>query len=142
MWKKYRNVLLNKNDAPLVSQIRLHAQIVALRLHCARIALSAPPNNAIVRGMPRFLDWYPYVPSRPRPLFREKGGTATRPGAFGPSGCSALCYMELKNVSLVFARCWGECLPGARLARYLCIKYLISSPKAILTLGSPPSRPH
>ena len=37
---------------------------------------------------------------------------------------------------------WGECLPGARLARDLCIKYLISSPKFILTLGSPPSRPH
>ena len=36
----------------------------------------------------------------------------------------------------------GECLHGAPPARYLCIKYLISSPKFILTLGSPPSRPH
>ena len=36
----------------------------------------------------------------------------------------------------------GECLPGACPARYLCIKYLISSPRFILTLGSPPSRPH
>ena len=27
-------------------------------------------------------------------------------------------------------------------ARYLYIKYLISSPKFILTLGSPPRRPH
>ena len=35
-----------------------------------------------------------------------------------------------------------ECLPGACPAHYLCIKYLISSPKLILTLGSPPSRPH
>ena len=33
--------------------------------------------------------------------------------------------------------------PGGNVcpARYLCIKYLISSPKFILTLGSPPSRP-
>ena len=37
---------------------------------------------------------------------------------------------------------WGECLLGVRPACYLCIKYLISSPKFILTLGSPPSRPH
>ena len=36
----------------------------------------------------------------------------------------------------------GERLPGACPARHLCIKYLISSPKSILTLGSPPSRPH
>ena len=32
--------------------------------------------------------------------------------------------------------------PGACPARYLCIKYLISSPRFILTLGSPPSRLH
>ena len=32
--------------------------------------------------------------------------------------------------------------PSACPARYLCIKYLISSPKFILTWGSPPSRPH
>ena len=36
----------------------------------------------------------------------------------------------------------GECLPGVRPARYLCIEYLISSPRFILTLGSPPRRPH
>ena len=36
----------------------------------------------------------------------------------------------------------GECLPGTCPARYLCMKYLISSPKFILTLASPPSRPH
>ena len=36
----------------------------------------------------------------------------------------------------------GEYLPGACSARFLCIQYLISSPKFILTLGSPPSRPH
>ena len=36
----------------------------------------------------------------------------------------------------------GECLPGTCPARYLCIKYLISSPKFFLTLGSPPSRLH
>ena len=28
------------------------------------------------------------------------------------------------------------------LARYLCIKYLFSCPRFILTLGCPPSRPH
>ena len=33
-------------------------------------------------------------------------------------------------------------LPGACPARYLCIKYLVSSPKFILTLGSPPNTPH
>ena len=33
-------------------------------------------------------------------------------------------------------------VPGACPARYLCIKYLISSPKFILTEGSPPSRLH
>ena len=38
-------------------------------------------------------------------------------------------------------RSMGECLPGARPARYLCVKYLISSPTFILTLGSPPGRP-
>ena len=54
--------------------------------------------------MPRFLDWYLYVPSRPCPLFWEKGGTANRPGAFGPSGYSALCYVEFKNVSLALPR--------------------------------------
>ena len=32
--------------------------------------------------------------------------------------------------------------PGTCPARYLCIKNLICSPKFILTLGSPPSRPH
>ena len=32
--------------------------------------------------------------------------------------------------------------PSACPARYLCVKYLISSPKAIPTQGSPPSRPH
>ena len=32
--------------------------------------------------------------------------------------------------------------PGACPVCYLCIKYLISSPKFIPTLGSPPSRPH
>ena len=32
--------------------------------------------------------------------------------------------------------------PGACLARYLCMKYPISSPKSIPTEGSPPSRPH
>ena len=35
----------------------------------------------------------------------------------------------------------GECLPSACPARYLCIKYPISSPSFIPTLGSPPSRP-
>ena len=33
---------------------------------------------------------------------------------------------------------WGNACP----ARYLCIKDPISSPKFVLTLGSPPSRPH
>ena len=37
---------------------------------------------------------------------------------------------------------FARCTPSACPARYLCIKYLISSPKFILTLGSPPSRPH
>ena len=40
---------------------------------------------------------------------------------------------------------WGmfvRCVPGACPAHYLCVKYLISSPKFILTLGSPPSRLH
>ena len=50
--------------------------------------------------MSRFLGWYRYVPSRPCPLSREEDGTATRPGALGPSGCSALRYMEFKNVWL------------------------------------------
>ena len=39
-------------------------------------------------------------------------------------------------------RVLGECLPSTCPARYLCIKYLMSSPRFILTLGSPPSRPH
>ena len=33
---------------------------------------------------------------------------------------------------------WGNVCP----ARYLCIKYPISSPKFIFTKGNPPSRPH
>ena len=36
----------------------------------------------------------------------------------------------------------GDCLPGAHPARYLCIKHHGSSPKSVLTEGSPPSRPH
>ena len=35
-----------------------------------------------------------------------------------------------------------ERLPGPCPARYLCIKYPISSPKFIPTSGSSPSRPH
>ena len=36
---------------------------------------------------------------------------------------------------------WGECLPGARLARYFSIKYPDFSPRFTLSLRSPPSRP-
>ena len=57
-------------------------------------------KKAILRGMPRFLDWYLYVPSRSCPLFQEKGDTANCSGALVPPGCSALCYMEFKKVSL------------------------------------------
>ena len=37
---------------------------------------------------------------------------------------------------------FARCKPGACPARCLCNKYSISSPKFILTQGSPPSRPH
>ena len=50
------------------------------------------------------------------------------------------------GVVVVGVVCEGEMfarrMPGACPARYLCINYLISSPKFILTLGSPPGRPH
>ena len=51
-------------------------------------------------GYVKILGWYLYVPSRPCPLSQEEDGTASRPSALGPSGCSALCYMEFKKVSL------------------------------------------
>ena len=55
----------------------------------------------------------------------------------GHGGKNSLSTQEVRCV----ASKW-ECLPGARPACYLCIKYLISSPKFILTWGSPPRRPH
>ena len=49
MWKKHQNLLSNNNDAPSITKngslVRPHAQIVALRLHCTRTALSAPPKE-------------------------------------------------------------------------------------------------
>ena len=36
----------------------------------------------------------------------------------------------------------GECLPGARPARYFCINYPDFSPRFTLPWRSPPSRPH
>ena len=65
------------------------------------------------------LRWCTAVPIHPR-----EGGAWASPGESWPR------------------RSMGECLPGACPARYLCIKYLISSPRFILTEGSPPSRPH
>ena len=48
MWKKCQNLLSNNNDPPASITkygylVRPHARIVALHLHCARTALSAPP---------------------------------------------------------------------------------------------------
>ena len=37
--------------------------------------------------------------------------------------------------------CKGECLPGARPARYFCINYPDFSPRFTLPWRSPPSRP-
>ena len=45
-------------------------------------------------------------------------------------------------MSSMFVFAEGECLPGVRMARYLCIEYPISSPRFSLAWGSPPSRPH
>ena len=36
----------------------------------------------------------------------------------------------------------GECLPGARLARYFAVNYPDFSPRFTLPWRSPPSRPH
>ena len=55
---------------------------------------------------------------------------------------SSLRCRRLHASHKVFAKTVGERLPSACPARYLCFKYLISSPKFILTWGSPPSRPH
>ena len=53
------------------------------------------------------------------------------------------CQQRVHGVAISpSVQCMGECLPGACPVHYLCIKYLISSPKFILTLGNPPSRPH
>ena len=41
-----------------------------------------------------------------------------------------------------FARFMGECLPGARPARYFSINYPDFSPRFTLPWRSPPSRPH
>ena len=42
MWKKHQNLLSNNNDAPSITKhgslVRPHAQIVALRAHCAKCA--------------------------------------------------------------------------------------------------------
>ena len=46
------------------------------------------------------------------------------------------------NKKKVLGGMFARCTPSACPAHYLCIKHLISSPKFILTLGSPPSRPH
>ena len=60
--------------------------------------------------------------------------------------CCVYHYMHTSPV-WVTMQCTGEYLPGAcpahaRRATFVSIKYLISSPKFILTLGSPPSRTH
>ena len=49
---------------------------------------------------------------------------------------------QTNQLSSLKANGQGKCLPSACLARYLCMKYLISSPHFILTWGSPESRPH
>ena len=73
-------------------------------------------------------------------------------GVCGKPSLIALLVLSMSDlassVTMVEARlslAWstqGECLLGVRLARYLCIKYPGSSPKFILTWGSPPSRLH
>ena len=49
MWKKYQNVLSNKNDAPLVSQslgfCPNSCTALALRAHCAKCAPKRPPKQ-------------------------------------------------------------------------------------------------
>ena len=92
-------------------------------------------------GAPRHLRLPPNpIPGKPLAQQRhrlvadpiERGGEADELLPWG-RGCGVL-----DNMGGMFARR----APGACPARYLCIKYLISSPKFILTLGSPPSRPH
>ena len=81
--------------------------------------------------------------THPPTIFQNPGGggwgggshTRTRPSRPPVTGAS----VELKRDGTgTFARR----APGACPARHLCIKYPGSSPKFILTLGSPPSRPH
>ena len=46
------------------------------------------------------------------------------------------------NGSFLEGAAWGECLPGARPARYFSINYPDFSPRFTLPWRSPPSRPH
>ena len=66
-----------------------------------------------------------------KPLFARKRGVAARPrrGTF---------WRFLEILLRCILSLWGNVCP----ARYLCFKYLISSPELIVTLGSPPSRLH
>ena len=81
------------------------------------------------------------------------GGVGTRPryrvafgGAYWPLATAHSDPLWVRTRMGGFTRGIGGMFarraPGTCPARYLCIKYLISSPKFILTLGSPPSRPH
>ena len=80
-------------------------------------------------------------------VFAQRGHSARCAPSYTPIlECEWLSYHYHMNMALfsrsIFFLTQGECLPGACPARYLCIKYLISGPKFILTLGSSPSRPH
>ena len=90
--------------------------------------LCIPPSSS-TRPHPTHSPTHPLIHSPPFPLHTRLTGT-------GPYSNGQEPYFP------VCGRMFARHTLGACPACYLCIKYRISSPKFILTLGSPPSRPH
>ena len=107
-------------------------------------ALSTPPPAPPPQTKPRLPLWsaHPEPGTRSQPYGRAAPPVPTT----GPRCQHRLllcpCHAPHLQVILETISRWVPQGGNGCPARYLCIKYPISCPKFILTLGSPPSRPH
>ena len=104
-------------------------QIAVLRLDI--ITASKVANAAAVQAVAAALQKHAPVRVGNRNLASSKQPASTANSIFVLPR-TVLHHSGIGNVTQVLMT-RGECFPSARPARYLCIKYLISSPKLILT---------
>ena len=100
-----------------------------------------PPEDSPLHPLALTFDYFPDSPlpqTPPAVLELHPVVNLEDPGLKNMSDATA----DVSPAHSVLGGMFARHAPGACPARYLCIKYLISSPKFILTLGSPPSRPH